>query len=199
MLDYQKRWDLLMSVGCRNIQGYSHGFTLIELMIVIALLSILTVLAMTGFNTWVSNTKVRSVAEAIQNGLRLAQSEAVKRGRQVTFILTDSQPGLDPPPSTSGKNWSIQTVPLLSDSSDNKVFIQGATFAGAGQGVTISASNDSVTFSSYGRLVGLNNLVRYEVTSANADRPLVVQVSLGGKIRMCDPAKTLSATNPDGC
>ena len=42
-----------------------------------------------------------------------------------------------------------------------------------------------------------------EVTLANAvagrDRPLRVLVSLGGQVRMCDPAKILSAAAPEGC
>jgi type IV fimbrial biogenesis protein FimT len=37
------------------------------------------------------------------------------------------------------------------------------------------------------------------VELAGADRPLQVQIKLGGQVRMCDPARTLSATQPDGC
>lgn len=177
----------------------NSGFTLVELMIVVVLIGIITVLGMSSFSTWINNTKVRSVAEGLQNGLRMAQSEAIKRGRQVTFTLTDSAPGIDPISSTSGKNWSIQTIPLISDSSDTKVFVQGATLATTGQGVTISATNDTLTFSSYGRLVGLNAPASYEMHSDKGDRPLVVKVTLGGKVRMCDPAKILSVKAPDGC
>ena len=39
----------------------------------------------------------------------------------------------------------------------------------------------------------------YDITIPNADRPLRVLVALGGQVRLCDPAKTLSNTNPDGC
>jgi type IV fimbrial biogenesis protein FimT len=35
--------------------------------------------------------------------------------------------------------------------------------------------------------------------STAADRTLHVTVALGGQVRMCDPLRTLSATQPDGC
>jgi type IV fimbrial biogenesis protein FimT len=39
----------------------------------------------------------------------------------------------------------------------------------------------------------------YDVTRAGAERRLRIVVALGGRVRMCDPDKALSATNPDGC
>ena len=39
----------------------------------------------------------------------------------------------------------------------------------------------------------------YQVTLSSSDRPLRINVDLGGQVHMCDPAKSLSATDPDGC
>jgi len=39
----------------------------------------------------------------------------------------------------------------------------------------------------------------FDITNSNADRPLRVLVTLGGGVRLCDPAKTLSSSTPDGC
>jgi len=39
----------------------------------------------------------------------------------------------------------------------------------------------------------------FDVASTTADRSLRVRVTLGGGVQMCDPAKTLSASTPDGC
>jgi type IV fimbrial biogenesis protein FimT len=43
---------------------------------------------------------------------------------------------------------------------------------------------------------GMNS---FDITNSAADRPLRVLVTLGGSVRLCDPAKTLSAAQPDGC
>jgi type IV fimbrial biogenesis protein FimT len=40
---------------------------------------------------------------------------------------------------------------------------------------------------------------RYNVSRAGADRTLQITVSLGGQTRLCDPARTLSDSQPDGC
>ena len=40
---------------------------------------------------------------------------------------------------------------------------------------------------------------KYDVTLLGADHPLEVQVTLGGKVRLCDLSQTLSSTNTYGC
>jgi type IV fimbrial biogenesis protein FimT len=42
------------------------------------------------------------------------------------------------------------------------------------------------------------NIATTGTATAN-DRPLNVQVALGGQVHMCDPAFTLSSANPEGC
>ena len=42
-------------------------------------------------------------------------------------------------------------------------------------------------------------VINYDVSLPGSDRPLRVTVSMGGQVRMCDPARTQSATQPDGC
>ena len=67
-----------------------HGFTLVELMVTISLLAILLALAAPSFSTWIRNAQVRTVSDSLQNGIRLAQAEAIRRHRQVVFFLDQS-------------------------------------------------------------------------------------------------------------
>lgn len=194
----------------------STGFTLIELLVTITLLSILTALAMPSMTAWVRNNNVRTVGDSLQNGLRLAQAEAVRRSRQVAFSLTDSaspEAGANVGAVANGTNWSINALPSMS-AGETSAFVQSGVLANAGAGVLINGPA-AICFNSVGRLVQ-NTLPQvtdvtggatcsvaappvYDITLTGADRPLRVVVALGGQVRMCDPNKTLSPANPDGC
>ena len=88
----------------------ARGFTLIELLTTFSLLGVLIQLSLPSFTIWISNTRVRTVADSLQNGVRLAQAEAVRRNRQVVLSFTNGTPSLGVPAVAGGANWSIQTV-----------------------------------------------------------------------------------------
>ena len=186
-----------------------RGFTMIELMVTLTLLGLLLALAVPEFGTWTANARVRSVAESIQNALRLAQTEAVRRNRQTVFALTNETPAAGVALAVNGSNWFIQTLPLVAG--DPVAFVQGGTFAKQ-SGVTVAGA-ELVCFNSTGRQVtntatGLGadctapatatTPTVLDITKPGADRAMRIQISLGGQIRMCDPAKSI-ATQPDGC
>lgn len=178
------------------------GFGLIELMITIAVMGILAAVAVPSFTATVQNSKTRTVAEALQNGIRLAQGEAVKSSRSIRFLLTDAAPTLDAAESSTGKNWVVKSM-TLANPAVSDFFIQGASLPDMGN-VVIQATSSSIQFNSFGRLASPSNSVVYTITnsrstSSNPLRRLNVTVSIAGAIRMCDPDKALSATNPDGC
>ncbi|KAF7599152.1 MAG: type II secretion system protein GspH [Candidatus Dactylopiibacterium carminicum] len=190
-------------------RSYIAGFTLIELMIVLAIMAILTMLTIPSLATWMANSRVRSVAEAMQNAIRQAQAEALTRNRQVVFALTNTTPALNAAASANGKHWYMQVLPLVDAGENASTFIRGEKVASTNS-VTITG-NAVTCFNSQGRLAsntstGLGNdctlpgnLVSFGLTATGADRPLRVEVYLGGKVRLCDPAKTLSSTQPEGC
>lgn len=199
-----------------------RGFTLVELMIGIAVMTILILAAAPSLQGWIFNSRVRTTAESLQNGLRLAQAEAVRQSRQVVFSLTNAAPGLDAVTADDGRNWTVQTVPIVVAAGagvDGGVgrFIRGGPLADATAGVLIngSAGAQSICFSSVGNLTTnpapapaatgavcavdpAAPLVTYDISHPRGDRNLRVTVSIGGRVRMCDPNKAL-ATNPDGC
>lgn len=189
--------------------GRTSGFTLIELAVTITILALLAALATPAFSTWIANSKVRTVANALQDGLRTAQTEATRRSRQVVFALTDdTNPSDGYTAKTNGKYWAVNTV-TLTDSGETAAFVEAGVLTASGANVTITGPA-AVCFNSLGRLVtnaspGVTSASctagdsTYKVELTGADRALWVQVKLGGQVRMCDPAKTLSPTQPDGC
>jgi type IV fimbrial biogenesis protein FimT len=185
------------------------GFTLIEMMVTITLMSVLTMLAMPSFTTWIANNKVRTVSDSLQNGLRFAQSEALRRSRPIVFSLTNSTaPQTSLTAAANGSNWSINVSKSNLDA--NNVFVQAGVLPDVAASVQI-AGPAAVCFNSMGRLVAntdtgvsgascdtASTVFTYDITLTGADRPLRVLVGLGGQVRMCDPARKL-ADSPDGC
>lgn len=196
------------------------GFTLIELAVTVALLGVLLTLALPAFSTWIRNAQVRSVAEALQNGLRVARAEATRRNRQAVFFLTTAEPGLAAGAVANGDRWVVRWVPLPGDTVNAaspafEPFVQGGALADSAAGVTVTGPA-AVCFNAVGRQVAMtaaqtgvtggtctvdaaSPLQTYTVARAGSDRPLRVTVALGGQVRMCDPARSISADNPDGC
>ena len=66
----------------------SRGVTLLELLIVIALMGIIAALVVPMFGSPVSTSELRATARQLAAGLRLARSEAVSERRE-TFLVVD--------------------------------------------------------------------------------------------------------------
>lgn len=68
-----------------------HGFTLVELMITLALLTIITTIAAPNFTTLIRNNQLQGKAEELKNFLEYARSLAVtNRGTYTVQINTDT-------------------------------------------------------------------------------------------------------------
>jgi len=204
----------------RRHARWARGFTLVELVIAIALLGVLIALASPSFSLWIRSAQVRTVAETLQNGVRTAQAEALRRNRQVVFFLTDDEPGLGAEASANGSNWVIRWIPLPGDTvvataPDNEPFVQGGAVADFTGGVTITGPA-AICFNALGRRVAATAaatgvtgaectvaasapLAAFNIARDGAARPLRITVALGGQVRLCDPARTAGATTPDGC
>jgi type IV fimbrial biogenesis protein FimT len=196
------------------------GFTLLEAMVTLSVFAILTAIAIPNMRTWIMNNKVRGVADALQNGLRLAQSESLRQSRQVVFVFTDSTtPGTVPVAAVAGgTTWAAYTVPSMATLEQPR-FLQAGELSNASAGVTITGAPAVavICFNSAGRLVANPNASLTAITGgvgctqplgpqlftiqavSGGDRPLQVTLGLGGQVHMCDPAVTISDSHPEGC
>lgn len=196
------------------------GMTLIELMVGLAIMAILLGMGAPAFSDWITNTKVRSTAEAMQNGLQVARAEAVRRNTPVRFQLTtttDNGCAL----SLSGPSWTVNltnsTTPAgacgASPSDTASPFIvQTSPVVSSRSNATVTASRAVVAFDGLGRQTGTTNpsssaaTLTIDVGSSNGTcvasggsvRCLRLVLSPGGQVRMCDPART-AANDPMSC
>lgn len=174
----------------------NRGFTLIELMVVVTVVIIIVLASMPNVSAWLQNSKTRSVAESVQNGLRFAQTEAARLSRLTTFTAT-----------TTG--WTVDYAALGDDALAHPL---QTSPAGTVQGSVItlgSATPAVIQFNDFGRAFGAATAAgpftplvadaTFDITNPHGPRKLRVTLSRAGKIRMCDPDKTFSSTVPDGC
>lgn len=207
---------MLKRVRLRDQQRHgAAGFTLIELMVTISVLAVMLGIAAPLLIDFVRNNKVRAVAGTLQNGLRTAQAEAVRRSQQVVFVLTNATPSGNTPVAATadGKYWAAYTV-VPDGSAETMALLDTGVVNDVGSGVAITGPA-VLCFSSLGRLnandapgIGSAKCVLptggpvqpYDVALTQATRNLRVLVNVGGQIRTCDPNKTFDATSaPDGC
>lgn len=167
----------------------SHGFTLIELMIAITLFAILSLLAMPLYSQFMANTQIRTAAESVLAGLRVAQTEAVKRNGNVEFALDET------------KGW---TVTDRTDAEKPEPVSEAQFMVGASKAQVIpSGAPRRVTFNGLGRIVptnadGTKPIDRIDVTTSLIADPRKLQVIVGpGGVRLCDPK--FGPTDPAGC
>lgn len=203
-----------------HARGAVRGFTLIELAVTVTLMALLVMAGLPSFMTWIRNSQVRTVAEALRDGVHRAQSEAVRLNQSVVLSLTNATPMLNAPSVANGKNWAIQTIAPFNgaDPSRPATFVMGGALTDVASGVSIAGTTFAMCFNANGRLIqvpsptgtpaatGVPNATcaagvqQFDITQANADRRLRVRVEVGGQVRMCDPDRpTLSATSPEGC
>jgi type IV fimbrial biogenesis protein FimT len=193
---------------------------MIEMIVTLTIFSILVALTIPTMKVWIANTKVRAVADSLQNGIRLAQSESLRRSRQVVLALTNStNPQGDFTAGTlaahaNGTGWVIVTIPAMVDGSESAAFVGSGMLTSAGTTVAVTGPT-AVCFNSVGRLVtnaatgltggtctntaaGTPPKYTYQVTLTGGHQ-MYVQLALGGQVHLCDPSQTLSSTNPYGC
>lgn len=124
------------------------GFTLVELMVTLSILAILAALALPSFQTFMAENRASGKTMELVSAVKTAQSEALRRSREVVFTLTDS-----PNPSASltgvatGKSWATVALPLAGASSS--VVPEVVTVGGYSEGsadVVIKASTAAVCF-----------------------------------------------------
>jgi type IV fimbrial biogenesis protein FimT len=168
----------------------ARGFTVVEMMITIAVLGILLVAGVPAMRGVIENSRIRAGGEALKYGLTLARNEAVRRNAQVDFAVVAT-------------GWEVRTV------IGGEVLHRGSgQEAAGGLQLTLAPEGaDTVTFDPFGRVMdpnpdGLEPFTQIDVEAANPPgvpgyRPLRVQVLDSGVARLCDPAA--ADDDPQAC
>ena len=167
----------------------SAGFTLIELMVTVAIVAILASIALPSFQSMIRNAQTRNAAEAITNGLQKARGEAVARNANVEFVL-----GVD-------SSWQVKLP--SSTVLESRISAEGSadtTVVALAADLTTAATK--ATFNSFGRVVanadGSAILAQVGLITDGGNQALHVTLGVGGNARMCDPNLT-AGSSPRAC
>lgn len=137
--------------------GRQRGYTLLELMVTLGIVSILAGVAVPSFTDFVRTQRLRSVASDLTTSFQLARSEAVKRNTDITVARVGS---------SWVEGWTVAAGATTLRAQD------------AISGLSITGSANSFIFRSNGRI---DSAVTFSLASAaDASAAKCVRLSLSG-------------------
>lgn len=149
-----------------------RGFTLIELVVGVAILAILASMAIPNFSKLVADTQVRSTADQLRDSIVRTRQEALKRNTPVTLTIEDGAGAIGVAAFGANEAIEITTFTYEAVVTEGEVTLDGSGRASADASFIVSSP-------------------RYGCKAAGG--PITcfkIQVFVGGAVRMCDPAAT---------
>jgi len=163
------------------------GFSLIELLIALAIFALLLGLAGPSFGSWIAARKLANHAEYLTETLNLARSEAVKRGVRVN--LCKSRDGAQCDNSTT---WDAGWIMFADDNRDGRIEATESLIRHEGPArdqITISANRpveDYVSYTTFGFARMLNGALQMGsfVVCKPGQKAIKVVLANSGRARM---------------
>ncbi|NMG27359.1 GspH/FimT family pseudopilin [Aromatoleum evansii] len=142
------------------------GFSLIELMVVVAILGIVAAIGYPSFQELLASQRVRAASSALYDSMLVARSEALKSNATASFALTGSD---------LAKGWTIQV-------GGQAVHSQSAL-----AGLSFSPANPTIVFGATGRLTsGANTAITVSTSGTNVKR--CIRLDTTGRPRLTEGA-----------
>ena len=141
------------------------GFTLVELMVVVALLAIAATIAMPGFQSMIQNNRLTDTTNTLLTGLQLARSEAVTTRSTITVC---------------GANTAQNDCSNSTDWSNGAVLKQGSTLLRVipidSADVSVASSTNNVQYNSNGTANAAATLTISDSRGSASQRTITVNV-----------------------
>ena len=206
-----------------NVHHKNQGFTLLEILIALAITGILAALTLPNLLAWLNSNKVQEATDSIQSALQDAQKQAMRRGRICTINFTNgtgTNPTVYSQITASEAGCLVATndranpliLPLPGNANELSLSLPQEVFMVTNfPNVPTTSSSPGVQFSFRGHVPDLNFtppqnqaiIVLYPAANAstapypNQERKCIVMASLLGIVKQGtyngDPLGTLNA------
>ncbi|NCR37972.1 MAG: prepilin-type N-terminal cleavage/methylation domain-containing protein [Microcystis aeruginosa S11-01] len=180
-----------------NVHHKNQGFTLLEILVALAITGILAALTLPNLLAWLNSNKVQEATDSIQSALRDAQRQAIRRGRICKINFTN---GTGTNPTVYSQITASEAGCLVATNTNagslslpQEVFMVVGNFPN----VPTTSSSPGVQFSFRGHVPDLNFtppqnqaiIVLYPAANAstapypNQERKCIVMASLLGIVK----------------
>ena len=176
----------------REAVARQHGFTAIELMVVVSIVALLAALAAPSFTPLIETWRVRQATESLQSSLFYARSESIKRGGQVVIQkIPNNTDGCSS--ATSNADWDCGWI-VCHDIGNNGSCDAGDTLlqrvpTPSGVQVSRTAGGTTIQLNRWGLVdgpfIGFSLVPLDKPTTHSGARGLCM--SSGGRIRIIPP------------
>lgn len=188
-----------------------RGFTLVEMLIAVSIVGILMAVGASSYQTWINNTRVRSVATSISQGIQLARATAIKNNSRASFDFTGTIAG-----NTTTADWAVCDNTVNANPGNRPCLAADIVeqFAATGKSSQLLVTFTGTSCMEFNGMGRRNTTARCNSNSGQIDitypaagtcenaggkvRCLRITTDSAGTTRMCDPALS-QAVNPAGC
>lgn len=183
------------------------GFTLVELMVTIAVLSIVTLVAVPSFNSLVQGNRMTAQVNQFVAALNLAKAEAVRRNQTVLFCHSADSASCSEAPASGWEGWLVGVAQARPNSGIvvGSVISSGILLSESVEvisGNQINQSDSEVRFLPQGLVrtsagAPLNSALRVCLTISNEITIRDIGISSGGQVDVTNSTNTSCSLPPE--
>ncbi len=151
-----------------------QGFTLIELMVTIAVIALIAAVASPAMITLMNSNRLSSTAGELASAAQLARAEAIRRSAPV--VLCGSDDGLE---CTAGGDWRGWAVVGQNNRDADEETIRGGIFPA---NLDLTGPAGGITFNSTGLIAAATQLTVCIPTDKPADNQRLLTISVAGHV-----------------
>lgn len=155
----------------------NNGFTLIELMVTIAIMAIIAVIAAPALQGFVDKTRLKGATDRLYADMQFARSEAVKRNSNVSISFS------------TGSNWcyGIHAGGACNCSTANSCNIKTVSHSEF-NGITLDSATFTSSATTFNPVLGTLSVAGLARLGSSGGKQACVHMSVIGQVRLCSPA-----------
>jgi len=169
----------MSGVAINQMMKHLKGFTIIELMLTLAVLGVVLAIAVPSFGNMTTNNRMASELNEFVASLHFARSEAVKRGLDVR--LCTSTDGVNCNPANDWtQGWIVRV------DGPNTVIKVHAALGGGDSLIGDGNTGDAIRFDRNGFATGFNGTVKMCEPNNDLKKARGVVIAVTGRVRLAE-------------